>query len=156
MYQHVCLSSTLKRPKTMPREKSNLSTLRLKILRYLVWTIENGGFQKRAQKMCHIQSVPSAFPGVLLWIILVENASSQGLRSHRWFKCCHVITVTAVFTRWRHAPQQIAIPFAVSIFGGFCFWWFRRDSPHVTPQTSSTIRHNIEIFHEMLSDLLFS
>ena len=53
VYQHVCLSSTLKRPKTLPREKSNLSTLRLKILRYLVWTIENGGFQKRAQKMSH-------------------------------------------------------------------------------------------------------
>ena len=35
------------------------------------------------------------------------------------------------------------------------FWWFRRDSLHVTPQASSTIRHNIEIFRVMLSNLMF-
>ena len=47
--------------------------------------------------------------------------------------------------RWHHAPQQIAVPFA----------WFRRDSLHVTPQASSTIRPNIEIFRVMLSNLMF-
>ena len=39
---------------------------------------------------------------------------------------------------------------------GLCFWWFRRDSFHVTPQASSTIRHTIEIFRVMLSNLMFS
>ena len=39
---------------------------------------------------------------------------------------------------------------------GLYFWWFRRDSLHVTPQASSTIRHNIEIFRVMLSNLMFS
>ena len=36
------------------------------------------------------------------------------------------------------------------------FWRFRRDNLHVTPQSSSTIRHNIEIFHVMLTNLVFS
>ena len=34
---------------------------------------------------------------------------------------------------------------------GLNFWWF-----HVTPQASSTIRHTIEIFRVMLSNLMFS
>ena len=34
--------------------------------------------------------------------------------------------------------------------------WFRRDSLHATPQATSTIRPNIEIFHVMLSNLMFS
>ena len=36
------------------------------------------------------------------------------------------------------------------------FLWFRRDSLHVASKSSSTIRHNIEIFHVMLSNLMFS
>ena len=39
---------------------------------------------------------------------------------------------------------------------GWYFWWFRRDSPHVTLRASSTIRHNSEIFHVMLSNLMLS
>ena len=39
--------------------------------------------------------------------------------------------------------------------GGLYFWWFRRESLHVTPQTSSTIRHNIEIFRVLLSNIMF-
>ena len=39
---------------------------------------------------------------------------------------------------------------------GLSFWWFRRDSLHVTPQASSTIRHNFEIFHVMLSNLMLT
>ena len=52
-------------------------------------------------------------------------------------------------------PQHIAVPFAVCLAVCF-FWWFRRDCLHVTPQASSTIRHNIKIFHVMLSNLMFS
>ena len=39
---------------------------------------------------------------------------------------------------------------------GLYFLWFRRDSFHVTPLASSTIRHTIEIFRVMLSNLMFS
>ena len=38
---------------------------------------------------------------------------------------------------------------------GLYFWWFQRDSLHVTPQASSAIRHNIEIFRVILSNLMF-
>ena len=38
----------------------------------------------------------------------------------------------------------------------FSNWWFRQDSLYVTPRASSTIRHNIEIFHVMLSNLMLS
>ena len=39
---------------------------------------------------------------------------------------------------------------------GWYFWWFRRDSLYVTPKASSTICHNIEIFHVLLSNLTLS
>ena len=65
-------------PKNTARRKRGLQwTLCFKTLRFLEWTSENGGFRKRARKMCHIKTVPSAFPGVLLWIVLIENASLQ-------------------------------------------------------------------------------
>ena len=53
------------------------------------------------------------------------------------------------YIRWRHAPSR-------SLFYLRCaLWWFLQDSLHVSPQASATIRHNIEIFHVMLSNLMF-
>ena len=56
-----------------------------------------------------------------------------------------------VFPSWFSADtyQYTNVPYLY-------FWWFPRDSLRVTPQASLTIRHNIEIFHVILSNLIFS
>ena len=46
--------------------------------------------------------------------------------------------------------QQITVPFAVCIFGGVTWRPSRRNQ-----QASTTIRHNIEIFHVMRRNLMF-
>ena len=61
---------------------------------------------------------------------------------------------TMVSRRSSHSMTSCAPADHCSI-GGLYFWWFRRDSLHVTPHTSSTIRHTIEIFRVLLSNIMF-
>ena len=80
--------------------------------------------------------------GFALRLSEVKTPQHSG-NNMRWFRANFYI-------RWRHTPSR-------SLFYLRCaLWWFRRDSLHVSPQASATIRHNIEIFHVMLSNLMFS
>ena len=69
-----------------------------------------------------------------------EDSSTQRLH--------HVMVSRQSSHSMTSCPQQIAVPFAVCIFGGFGEIAF-------TPQASSTIHHNIEIFCAMPSNLMF-